>query len=199
MPWRDTFSMRPLDFQRLERPYPAGTNATEFDALRALGIEIPGWETLEREIMNDLVEASLYGIGWWAPEPCTKRRILISDQLCACAISVPQNMTDAGLHWFEFQDASERNRRRALDRVQVVEGVPQPSPVGNASEQLVPGRVRIHRVGLVRALASALDCLAGVIIGVAALPVKILFADFRRTSEALKGRELTSVQKKVRR
>ena len=195
MPRGDTLNMRTLDLQSLQQRYPEGTNPTEFDALKALGIELPGWATLEEQIYNDLVETVPYGIGWWTPEPGTKRRILISDQIYACAISVTQNMTDAGLHWFEFQDASERNRKSALDRVQVVDGQPQITPVANAFAQLIPDMVRIHRVGLIRALASALDCLAGVIIGVAALPVNILRADFQRTRRALADPSLTQTQK----
>jgi hypothetical protein len=38
---------------------------------------------------------------------------------------------------------------------------------------------------LIRALASALDCLAGVIIGVAALPMNLLRADFTKARKAL--------------
>lgn len=50
--------------------------------------------------------------------------------------------------------------------------------------------MRIHQAGIIRALASALDCLAGVIIGVAALPLSILKADFagaRRTLGKIAG------------
>ncbi|MCW5983542.1 MAG: hypothetical protein KIT09_35955 [Bryobacteraceae bacterium] len=42
-------------------------------------------------------------------------------------------------------------------------------------------------MGVIRALASALDCLAGVIIGVAALPADILRADFSRARNVLKS------------
>src|SRR6266851_4576567 len=41
------------------------------------------------------------------------------------------------------------------------------------------------QAGIIRALASALDCLAGVIIGVAALPLNILRADFDKARAKL--------------
>ena len=43
----------------------------------------------------------------------------------------------------------------------------------------------MHQAGLIRAIASSLDCLAGVIIGVAALPHSILKADFKQARAAL--------------
>jgi hypothetical protein len=48
------------------------------------------------------------------------------------------------------------------------------------TNKLCPEFIRIHQAGIIRALASALDYLAGVIIGVAALPLSILKADFGR-------------------
>jgi hypothetical protein len=52
-------------------------------------------------------------------------------------------------------------------------------------EQLAPDLVRMHQAGLIRAIASSLDCLAGVVIGVAALPLSILKADFKQTRSVL--------------
>jgi hypothetical protein len=43
----------------------------------------------------------------------------------------------------------------------------------------------IHYAGIVRALASALDCLAGAITGVAGLPTSILKADFSKARRGL--------------
>ena len=53
------------------------------------------------------------------------------------------------------------------------------------AEQLAPDFVRMHQAGLIRGIASALDCLAGVIIGVAALPQSILKADFKQARAVL--------------
>jgi hypothetical protein len=46
--------------------------------------------------------------------------------------------------------------------------------------------MRIHQAGIIRALASTLDCLAGVIIGVVALPQSILTAGFTKTRQTLR-------------
>lgn len=89
-------------------------------------------------------------------------------------------MTEAALHWLEFLDASDRDSARFANAVRVENGrltISPPSP-RCALEQLSPDLIRIHQAGVVRALASALDCLAGVIIGVTALPMSILKADF---------------------
>ncbi len=44
---------------------------------------------------------------------------------------------------------------------------------------------RLHVAGVVRAFASALDCAAGAIVGVVALPMSILKADFRKVRKHL--------------
>jgi len=184
--------MRSADFARLNQPYPKAMEPTEADARAAIGIKLPHWASLESEIFADFVEQRPYGIGWWAPGPGTQRRILVADQLSCCLASVPGNMTEAALHWLEYQDASDRDNARLAEAVKLrrsgpVIDVPRPR---SASEQLAPDLVRMHQAGLIRAIASALDCLAGVIIGVAALPKSILTADFkgaRKTLKAIKG------------
>ncbi len=51
-------------------------------------------------------------------------------------------------------------------------------PLGTAADHLAGELARMHTIGVVRAVASALDCLAGVVIGVGALKKSILRADF---------------------
>jgi hypothetical protein len=101
-------------------------------------------------------------------------------------------MTEGALHWLEFLDAAERNSARFADAVRIESGrltmaAPRPR---SALDQLAPEFVRFHYAGIVRALASALDCFAGVIIGVAALPMSILRVDFvgaRATLNRIRG------------
>ena len=102
--------------------------------------------------------------------------------------SVAGNMTEAALHWLEFLDAAERDSARFADAVQIENGRPTivPPRPGSPLDQLTPDLVRVHYAGIVRALASALDCLAGVVIGVAALPISILRADFDKARAKLK-------------
>jgi len=179
--------MRPTDLARLTEPYPQDADPPDSGAVATLGMELPNWTALEADIFADFAEQAPYGIGWWAPDPGTSRRILIADQLYCCVASVASNMTEAALHWLEFLDVSDRDSARYADAVQVEGGQPTLSAPRPRSplDQLSPAFVRIHYAGIVRALASALDCLAGVVIGVAALPINILFADFARARDKL--------------
>ncbi|MGA2433888.1 MAG: hypothetical protein ABSG25_01240 [Bryobacteraceae bacterium] len=179
--------MRPIDLARLNEPYPEDSDPPVTGAMAALGMNLTYWTKLETGILADFEEQPPYGIGWWAPGPGTSRRILIADQLYCCATSVAGNMTEAALHWLEFLDASERDSARFVDAVKIENGQPTIDAPRDRSpfEQLGPEFIRIHQSGIIRALASALDCLAGVIIGVAALPTGILRADFARARTSL--------------
>lgn len=179
--------MRPEDLARLKEPYPENVEPTDADARAAVGISLPRWTVLEDEIFADFTEQPPYGIGWWAPDPGTSRRILISDQLHCCLESVAGNMTEAALHWLEYLGAADRDSARLADAVKMTPAGPVISPPRsrNAFEQLCPDFIRIHQAGMIRALASSLDCLAGVVIGVAALPIGILRADFDRARAKL--------------
>ena len=179
--------MRAADLARLNELYPEVLEPTEEDARAAIGIKLPHWASLETEIFADFVEQQPYGIGWWAPEPGTSRRILIADQLSCCLASVMGNMTEAALHWLEYLDASERDSARLAHAVKIVRSglVIDPPRPRSASEQLAPHLVWMHQAGLIRAIASSLDCLAGVTIGVAALANSILKADFKQARAVL--------------
>jgi hypothetical protein len=179
--------MRATDLARLNEPYPENADPPDSAAIAALGMELPHLTALETDILADFADKPPYGIGWWAPDPGTSRRILIADQLYCCAASVAGNMTEGALHWLEFLDAAERDSARFADAVQIENGRPTISAPRARSpfDQLGPEFVRIHCAGIVRALASALDCLAGVTIGVTALPTSILRADFARARSLL--------------
>jgi hypothetical protein len=181
--------MRASDLARLSEPYPDRDGPRNPGPMSTLGVDIPSWTALASTILGDLTEQFPYGIGWWVPHPGAKRRILISDQLYACAISVSSNMAEAGLHWLEFLDWAERESDRRADVVKLENGQLSIAPTSPLSplEELGDEFVRMHVAGVVRALAGALDCLAGTIIGVLALPTKILLADFNKVRSRLKG------------
>ena len=170
--------MRTDDIARLSLPYPDGSNRSTTS--HALGVETPNWEALGQRIFNDFTTEQPYGIGWWAPHPGTSRRILISDQLYACTTSVSTNLIEAGVHWLELLDAVDREDSFQADVLQIVDGKTQmcARPRMTPLESLGPDMVRLHQVGVTRALSGALDCAAGTIIGVMALPLSILKADF---------------------
>jgi len=178
--------MRACDLARLNQPYPEDEDAPDGLAMSALGLPLRRWKELEALIVDDFVEQAPYGIGWWAPHPGTSRRILIGDQLYACVASVSANMTEAVLHWLEYQDCAERDSERFADIVQIRNGqfdVVLPSP-RNAMEELSREMVVMHIAGVARALSAALDCLAGAIIGVVAVPISILKADWGKLETA---------------
>jgi hypothetical protein len=100
--------MRTADTARLSQPYADGPDRGTPGPTRALGVETPNWDALERRIFDDLTTEPPYGIGWWSPHPGTSRRILISDQLYACTTSVSTNLVEGGVHWLELLDAVDR-------------------------------------------------------------------------------------------
>jgi hypothetical protein len=171
--------MRASDVARLSQPYDGDPNQPGPGPAAALGVDTPTWLQLETTILDDLRTEPPYGIAWWAPHPGTSRRILITDQLYACTHSTGANLIEAGLHWLEFLDFAERESDRLVYAVKIENGefvVKAPrrqSPFEDVGLELV----RLHVAGMVRALAGALDCMAGSIIGVAALPTRILRAD----------------------
>src|SRR5688572_25814151 len=78
-------------------------------------------------------------------------------------------------------DAVVRDERTGEPRIR------HPKPTC-ALDQL-PGRLAtLHVVGCLRALNSALDCLAGTIVGVAAIPTDIQRATFGSVWHILQGR-----------
>jgi len=128
-----------------------------------------------------------YGVSWWAPHPGTSRRILISDQLYACVTSVATNLIEAELHHLEFLDYANQASDLLADSV-VVEGaglrIRMPRR-RNAAEDALDKMAGLHVVGVARAISAALDCLGGAVIGVLALPSKILWSDLDRARRAL--------------
>lgn len=181
--------MRPADVARLSQLYPEGADRSKGPA-PWLGVHTPNWEVLERRIFNDLTTEWPYGIGWWAPHPGTSRRILISDQLYACTTSVSTNLIEAGVHWLELVDAVEREDTLQADAIRLLNGQPHMLPRRRTTplESLGPDLVRLHQVGIARALSGALDCAAGTITGVMALPLSILKADFGRVQRHFESR-----------
>ena len=183
--------MKAADIARLSQPLRGGPDVSGRAPVSALGVEIPAWDALEDRIFADLTENAPYGIGWWAPHPGTSRRILISDQLYACTASVSTNLIEAGIHLLELVDAIEREDDFNADAIQVVRGTPtiRLRPRTTALEALGPEVVRMHEAGVARALSGALDCAAGSIIGVMALPRNILKADFMGVVLYLRNRK----------
>lgn len=119
---------------------------------------------------------SPYGLSWLADSCGTKLRVLVSDYLYCCVASVTGHMREAGIHWLELLDSVERNNARFSDSLSVIDGevVPATRPSASPIEHLTVDLVSLHRAGMIRAVASALDCVAGAVAGIAALPEPIM-------------------------
>ena len=174
--------MKPDYLDRLSEYSLKGIDAdnAQFEARSALGLTLSNLRRLERAVLGDLRESPSYGISCWDSSLDPKHRIFIRDQLYACTESISSNLSEAGLHRLEFLNWSEREN--ALFSVELVNG--EPRPIGpqcnNILQALTPRMTTLHAAGVTRALSSALDCLAGTIIGIIALPSEILRADFKR-------------------
>jgi hypothetical protein len=181
--------MRTSDLARLSEPYSEDDNSTRRGPQSALGLDLLGWSDLEATILDDFVDEPPYGVGWWAPGPGARRRILISDQLYACVESVLTNMVEAALHLLEFVDFADRDSDRYADAIKVEGGQVTWSPPLPLSplDDLSPELMRIHVAGMVRALSAALDCFAGTVVGVVAIPTSILKADLQKVRHWLNG------------
>ena len=172
--------MRRSDIDRLNKPYGTAQDVPSPGPAKTLGVDAPALIALEEVIVEDLSTGSPFGVKWWAPEPGTSRRILVSDQLLCCVTSTETNLVEAALHWLEFLDYSEQESDLFADAIQrsgkgfVVKSPKRERPI----DDIVLDMCDLHILGVARSLAGALDCLAGAIIGVLALKTSILRADF---------------------
>jgi hypothetical protein len=135
---------------------------------------------LEEVIFADFTPRPPFGIAWWAPGPGTTRRVLIGDHLFACATSTSANLIEAALHWMEFLDYAEQESDMFADSVRLERGqvVVRAPRRERPLDDIVLDMCDLHLLGVARALSGALDCFAGVIIGVMGLKTSILGASF---------------------
>lgn len=170
--------MRSSDIASLSAAITHGLDV-DSKARSALDMPLPNLHHLEEAIFEDLKESPPFGISWWDPSLSPSLRILVSDQLYACTGSASDNLIEAKLHWLEFLDW--KDREDALIPIEVRNGGLWPGAPrrSNSLQVLTPKILELHTVGAIRALASALDCLAGMIVAIVGLPTNILRADFK--------------------
>lgn len=188
--------MRDQDRKRLERPYacePDGTPKSDFPG--ALGLKLTNLRRLDDAVRQDL-DFQAFGIGWWRQpnesQLQLQQRILVSDYLIAALEGVEQNLEDLALHFLELQGAWEQDAEFIKDAFSVAPGGPPMKcpPRRRPIDDLIAARINMHTNGVFRAAGSVMDCLAAVIVGVAALEEKILRADW--------GSLITDVFKRMR-
>jgi hypothetical protein len=171
--------MRRTDRERFAHPYSTSADSPTPGPSSALGVETPRLKQLEDAIFADFSAGPPFGIGWWAPAPGTTRRVLIGDQLLACAMSASENLIEAALHRVEFIDYSDQESDMFADSVQIENGqvVIRAPRRERPIDDIVLDMCGLHLLGIARALSGALDCFASVIVGVMALETSILRAD----------------------
>lgn len=182
--------MRRVDRERLALPYGTPADSPAPGPAAALGVDVPQMQRLEDAVLEDFCVDPPFGIAWWAPGPGATRRVLIGDQLFVCATSIRTNLIEAAAHLLDFLDYAEQESDMFADAVRfehgelVVRAPRRESPL----DDLVLEMCDLHILGVARALSGALDCLAGVIIGVAGLRANILRSSFRILRERVLAR-----------
>jgi hypothetical protein len=177
--------MRDIDLKRLKQPYRGAVPGPPENRLgAALGIDLRPVVSLGDEILADLSRQT-YGVGWWSTHSdlTPQVRICVSDYLIACARSLIENRIEAEVSSLEVAHAME-DFKKYVERGLGRRGLRLAAPRG-PYDDLAHFRASAHFTGLLRALASSLDCLGGCIVGVAALPVDIVRTGLRAVLMAL--------------
>ncbi len=177
------------DVTQLSEPYLPTTPVDGPPLLRLtdpLGLNLEKSVQLGEEIFEDL-DVITYGIGWWKTysDLDTQTRIFLSDYLLTCARAIPDNLIEAKIELLELDHSVEDYRNwmnRGVDGNSRYTVAPPQSPY----EELSNRRVRTHPAGALRAWGSALDCVAGCIIGVTGIPADLVKANMHKAQESLR-------------
>jgi hypothetical protein len=153
---------------------------------------LPNTTALEAEIFNDL-DVERHGVGWWSGGLDSKRRILVGDYLQLCAGGLNTNLIEAAVHLLEARGGAEAIERRLVGAVRVsrhtgVHSIDFP-PSSCPHDDLQGVAVQMNVVGCVRALASTLDCLGAVVVGVLGLRTGIFRTKYLNTIDRLEKLE----------
>jgi hypothetical protein len=142
-------------------------------------------------ILADL-DPEQFGIGWWATQLRPKRRIFIGDCMYQAVASIDDNIVEAKLHLLQLQHWYDEESRQNADVIFADPDTGKPrvrvSPPTSAMDQLPSTMSTLHVVGSLQSLNTALDCLAGAIVGVCALPVDLQRASYGGVIAFLDGR-----------
>jgi hypothetical protein len=177
--------MRREDIKRFEEPYADDRIEADRRFHKFNQADIPGANTLVREILHDLDE-STYGVRWMTGLP-DQERVLISDYLYQCAYSIETNMVEAKLHILEWLDARDKHNKRIADVVSYEGGeLKQKMPPALAPIDELPSRLGdLHVCGFFQAIGSSLDCLSALVVGVLGLPTGLRRCDVGTMEAAL--------------
>lgn len=178
--------MREDDVAHLNKPFggPPPNNVPHAFA-DALSASVPSARALAKEVYADLDDKRL-GVGWWAPYPDTRRRILISDYLYSCCENIETHLVEAKIHLMEVLECWEREAAN-IRIVHDERGMPRPAhlPARSPADYLPTARSDMHTAGFFSAILGSLDCLGAAIVGVTAIPSEIVRARLDRARKSL--------------
>ncbi len=153
---------------------------------RRVGVEIAAISDLHRTLMADL-DLTGNGISWWAGIVSVARSILIGDHLVGAAEAVPTNMIEAALHLQEVENQCDLLAERFRQHVRTGGDCRQLPTPGCPADELPMNWAPAHMGGCFRSVASTLDCLAVLIIGVTGLPLGVFRASWKPLLRELQG------------
>jgi hypothetical protein len=162
----------------IRSPYTKEEQSDETRLQKRLGLELPSTNRLIRELLDDLDE-EVRGFGWWESYGSTYRRILVSDYTQQAASSIPRNLLEATVHLLEAQSAWDREGEWVELSIRSAPAGHPFAPPRSAEDELHGIHSDLHVAGFYRAIGSALDCLAALLIGVGALELEIFGTTWR--------------------
>ncbi len=166
---------------------------------RRLNAYIPEIDALAEAIVADFDEDS-GGVRWWKDCLGEDARILISDYLYSLFEALSRSVLDAAVDLLELKAIWEPESRRRNGYVLTAcesgaTTLQLPRPVSPA-EELPKARADIHLTDFFRAIGTGLDTLAGIVVGVTALPISIVKCDIEKVKRALRANKRTSFQQR---
>lgn len=137
---------------------------------------------LRDELLGDLSDESL-GFGWWDEHLDTRARVLISDYLIGLVSEVPDALLHAWIHlssWRGLRESEDSSRTWRLGASRML-----PTPPSSLAETLPTVQHEMHLAGFFRSVGTALDLLAGLIVGVGGLSTSLRRAGWASTQRQL--------------
>jgi hypothetical protein len=113
------------------------------------------------DVLNSSFEEPESGFAQFGDIADEVERAVASDQVAQSARAIAENLVEAQIHY------------EALRDIFGAEGLPYPSDADPMDYARQGAEIDLHITGFVRALGSALDCLAAVAIGVLRIPLSI--------------------------
>ncbi|WP_280343156.1 hypothetical protein [Nocardia neocaledoniensis] len=132
---------------------------------------------LERAMTSDLREGTV-GFTWWADYPMPAETLgWLSHYLTDAVGAIAINLRDAAVHLTKYDDAVRRENIFFARRRRSSNGVPNLADRSGVDD-LRLAEIVAERAGFFRAVGSVLDTLAAVVVGVGAIDINVVKADW---------------------